>query len=75
LLRSITLVGSARQLREGFPVSLTILYRHPQRPDEAGMTVVRDQAKATAMKDQLEHRGYLVIEIVTPTFAKAMPAN
>ena len=56
-------------------MSLTILYRHPRRPDEAGMTVVADQAKAIAMKDQLEHRGYLVIEILTATVAKAVPAN
>jgi hypothetical protein len=55
-------------------VSLTILYRHPRRPDEAGMTVVADQAKAAAVKDQLEDRGYLVIKIVTATFAKPMPA-
>lgn len=53
-------------------MSLTILYRHPRRPDEAGMTVVADQAKAIAMKDQLEHRGYLVIEIMTATFAKPL---
>jgi hypothetical protein len=56
-------------------VSLTILYRHPRRPDEAGMTVVADQAKAIPMKDQLEHRGYLVIEILTATFAKPLPAS
>jgi hypothetical protein len=56
-------------------VSLTILYRHPRRPDEAGMTVVADQAKAIAMKDQLEHRGYLVIEILTATFAKTVPRS
>jgi hypothetical protein len=55
-------------------VSLTILYRHPRRPDEAGMTVVADQAKAIAMKDQLEHRGYLVIKILGATFAKPVPA-
>jgi hypothetical protein len=55
-------------------VSLTILYRNPRRPDEAGMTVVGDQAKAKAMKDQLEHRGYLVLKIVTATFAKAVSA-
>jgi hypothetical protein len=55
-------------------VSLTILYRHPRRPDEAGMTVVADQAKAIAMKDQLEHRGYLVIKILSATFAKPVPA-
>jgi hypothetical protein len=56
-------------------VSLTILYRHPRRPDEAGMTVVADKAKAIAMKDQLEHRGYLVIKILTATFAKPLPAS
>ena len=55
-------------------MSLTILYRHPGRPDEAGMTVVADQAKATAMKEQLEHRGYLVIKIVTATFSRPLPA-
>ena len=56
-----------------FSVSLTILYRHPRRPDEAGMTVVADQAKATAMKAQLERRGYLILKIMTATFAKAIP--
>jgi hypothetical protein len=61
--------------REGVLVSLTILYRHPRRPDEAGMTVVADQTKAIAMKDQLEHRGYLVIEILTAAFAKAAPTS
>jgi hypothetical protein len=57
---------------ERFPVSLTILYRHPRRPEEAGMTVVADQSRAAAAKDQLEHRGYLVIKIVPAPFAKAM---
>jgi len=38
------------------------------------MTVVGDQVKAAAMKVQLEHRGYLVVKIVTATFAKAIPA-
>lgn len=55
-------------------MSLTILYRHVLRPDEAGMTIVADQAKAAATKAQLERRGYLVIKILTATFAKAMPA-
>jgi hypothetical protein len=55
-------------------VSLTILYRHPRRPDEAGMTVVADQAKAAVAKDQLEDRGYLVVKIATATFAKPVPA-
>ena len=53
-------------------MSLTILYRHPRRPEEAGMTVVADQSRAAAAKDQLEHRGYLVIKIVPAPFAKAM---
>jgi len=55
-------------------VSLTILYRHPRRPDEAGMTVVADQAKVAAAKNQLELRGFRVIEIVTAPFAKVIPA-
>jgi hypothetical protein len=53
---------------------LTILYRHPQRLDEAGMTVVADQEKAAAVKDQLEKRGFLVIEITQAPFAKAVPS-
>jgi len=35
-------------------VSFTIFYRHPQRSDEAGMTVVAGHANAAAMKDQLK---------------------
>lgn len=35
------------------------------------MTVVVDEANATAMKDQLENRGYLVTKIETTPFAKA----
>jgi hypothetical protein len=47
------------------------MYRHPQRPDEAGMVVLPDRAKAAEVKDQLENRGFLVIEIATARFAKA----
>jgi N-dimethylarginine dimethylaminohydrolase len=52
-------------------MSLTILYRHPQRPDEAGVVVVPDRAKAEEMRDQLENRGFRVIKIDTAPFAKA----
>jgi hypothetical protein len=47
-----------------------VLYRHPHRLGEAGMTLVTDKASAAATKDRLEHRGYLVIAIVPPTRAK-----
>jgi hypothetical protein len=47
-------------------VSATIFYRHPQRPDEVGMTVVADESNAAAMKDQLEKQGFVVIKIETP---------
>ena len=50
----------------------TIFYQHPQRPDEAGMTVVAGQANAAAIKDQLENRGFLIIKIETAPSAKAM---
>jgi hypothetical protein len=52
-------------------MSLTILYRHPQRPGEAGVVLVPDRAKAAEMKNQLENRGFLVVEIMTAPFAKA----
>ena len=51
-------------------MSFTILYRHKQRPDEAGMTVVSDQSRAAQMKDQLEDRGFLIIKIAAAPFAK-----
>jgi hypothetical protein len=47
------------------------MYRHPQRPDEAGVVVVPDQAKVPEIKDRLEIRGFLVIEIATAPFTKA----
>jgi hypothetical protein len=53
------------------PMSLTIMYRHPKRPDEAGVVVVPDRAKAAEVKDQLENRGFLVVAIATAPFAKA----
>ncbi len=55
-------------------MSLTILYRHPRRPDEAGITLVAGQAEAEVMQGQLKSRGFLVIKIVVATFAKATPA-
>jgi hypothetical protein len=60
---------------ESLPVSLTILYRHPHRPDEAGMTVVADRAKAAAMTIQLELRGFQIIKIVPAAYAKTVPAT
>jgi len=56
---------------EKFPMGLTVLYRNPQRPDEAGLVVVPDRAKASEIKDQLENRGFVIIEIATAPFAKA----
>lgn len=53
------------------PMSLTITYRHPKRPDEAGVVVVPDRTKAAEVKDQLETRGFLVVAIATAPFAKA----
>jgi hypothetical protein len=44
-------------------MTLTILYRHPERPDEGGMVMIAEQAKAAAMVDQLEKRGFVVEKI------------
>ena len=45
-------------------MSFMILYRHPHRADEAGITVVADNARAAVMKDRLVTQGFLVIKIV-----------
>jgi hypothetical protein len=45
-------------------MSVTIFYRHAQRPDEAGMTRIPNDEYAAALKDQLEKRGFQIIETV-----------
>jgi hypothetical protein len=51
-------------------MSLKILYRHPQRPDEAGVAFVPDQAKVAEVKEQLKNRGFVVIDIAAAPVAK-----
>jgi hypothetical protein len=58
-------------------MSLTILYRHPDRPHEGGITMIAEQAKAAAMVDQLEDRGFVVDKITArsaPTMIGARSA-
>jgi hypothetical protein len=66
--------------REGFAVSLTILYRNRERPDEASMTMIADRTVTTAVIGQLEKRGFVVDKISfaeprtrNPTAATAPP--
>jgi hypothetical protein len=60
-----------RLVHEKLSMSLTIRYRNPQRPDEAGMIVVADQVKAEETKNRLEGQGFEVIEVATAPFFKA----
>jgi hypothetical protein len=46
-------------------MSVTIFYRHPARPGEAGMTHVPNEADAAALKGQLAKRGFQVVGIVS----------
>ena len=45
-------------------MSLTILYRHPQHPDEAGRTRVSHDGDGAAMRGQLERRGFQIVKVV-----------
>jgi len=45
-------------------MSVTILYPHPARPDEAGISYAPDDAYAAALKERLVRRGYEVVETV-----------
>ena len=57
------LAAAHRQRRRELPLSLTIVYRHPDRPHVGGITMIAEQAKAAAMVDQLEDRGCVVDKI------------
>lgn len=54
-------------------VSVTILYRRPERPDETGMTMIANQADAEAIVIQLEWQGFLVekVTVAQSTSARA----
>jgi hypothetical protein len=56
-------------------MSVTIRYRDPKRPDGAGMTMISDRAKAEAMVDQLEKRGFLIEKITYAPFARSAQAD
>jgi predicted N-formylglutamate amidohydrolase len=58
-----------------FSVSLTIHYRNPERPDEAGIIMIADQAKAAAMIDQLEDRGFVVDKVTYGPSPKSAQAD
>jgi hypothetical protein len=44
-------------------VALTILYRHRDRPDEAGMIMISAHEEVGVRVDQLEKRGFVVDKI------------
>jgi hypothetical protein len=52
-------------------MSLTILYSDPHHPREPGVTMIVAQARAAAMMDHLEHRGFLINKITV----RCLPKN
>lgn len=55
-------------------MSFTILYHNPERPGEAGMTLIVDQVRAAAIIDQLERRGLVVDKITYGRYGKVLPS-
>jgi hypothetical protein len=53
-------------------MALTILYRHPDRPYEAGMIMISAQAKVAEMVDHLEKRGFVVEKITARSSSVAI---
>jgi hypothetical protein len=51
--------------------NLTILYHHPQRPDEGGMSLISGSNGSRSEVDQLEKRGFVVDKITYDPFATA----
>jgi hypothetical protein len=55
--------------------NLTILYHHPQRPDEGRMTLISDQEGGAATVERLEKRGFVVDKITYDPFATSRPLS
>jgi hypothetical protein len=55
-------------------MTLTILYRHRDQPDEAGMTMIPAQGEVAAAVDKLEKRGFVVDKITVRSSAGAVGA-
>jgi hypothetical protein len=60
-------------MRGGFPITLTILYRHRDRPDDAAMTMISAQERVAAAVGTLEKRGFMVDKITARSSAAAGP--
>jgi hypothetical protein len=56
-------------------MSLTILYRNPQRPDDAGMVMISGREKAAATIARLERRGFVVDKITLRPLRRANAAD
>ena len=52
-------------------MTLTILYRHRDRPEEAGMTMISAQEQVATTVDKLEKRGFVVDKITARSLAGA----
>jgi hypothetical protein len=55
-------------------MTLTILYRHRDRPEEAGVTMISAQEMVAAAVDRLEARGFVVDKITARSSAGAVAA-
>jgi len=53
-------------------MTLTILYRHGDRPDDAKMTMISSQENVETIVDELEQRGF-VVEKITVRSASRTP--
>ena len=53
-------------------MTLTILYRHRDRPEEAGMTMISAQEKAASAIEKLEKRGFVIDKIMARSSAGAV---
>ena len=53
-------------------MALTILYHNPERPNEAGMTMITDRTVTTEVIRQLEKRGFVVDKITARPSPKTL---
>jgi hypothetical protein len=56
-------------------MSVAIAYKNPRRPGEIGLVLVCEQPQVAATRENLERRGFVVVEATPPSRSIFSPSR
>ncbi len=56
-------------------MSVAIAYKNPRRPGEVGLVLVCEQPQVAATRENLERRGFVVVESTPSSRANFLPSR